>query len=228
MTDPESISSELIALKQQLVELEQENTELKEKQQLYIRFSKKMLNSVDCIADKDIAEEYNMCTTCARMHPCDITNVFKCCLEKKQARGRIYCPNCWSRGRLLENNKCNVCDSDIYKCEGCNALYLDEDELLQCCPDEKVASGKLVKCPFCSKAISKDINYCIFCREDISLCEICKKIYKTDEEESKCCADIKLSSGDFIMCKSCNIIINKKLTKDNLTCRSCVILVGYS
>jgi hypothetical protein len=157
---------------------------------------------------RDIARMHKICTTCGLAHLGDITNVFKCCIKEKEFYGTIYCRNCWAPNNPL-NSTCDSCYSDIYKCSFCKTIYGDKDEYTQCCLQEKLVAGMFVKCPYCDKLVDTGHETCNACYNDLCICDICKKPYKPYEEETKCCVEIKVSSGEFIECKSC-YVLNKK------------------
>lgn len=211
--------TELAALKQQIIDLTRENTELKANEKLYVNFGRDMLFYVrDRFSDKFIAKNYKVCVICSRAHLGGLDDIYKCCLSKKQSIYGIYCPECWTSTSLSSNNTCKKCGSTIYKCNVCGLVHLDEDELTQCCK-------KKINCPSCNKLTAVDLLSCIFCFDEFCFCEICNKIYQTYEEETNCCTQEKLRSGDFIVCKSCTLINKKptpgKPTPDKPTCKWC-------
>lgn len=218
----QGLEIELEKLKQQIIELMRENTQLKEKEELYINFGMNMYYYTDTrFSMTDIATMYNICGECGCAHPGNSINAFTCCFQEKESSGiYIYCRDCRDPNKP-KNSSCDSCFSDIYKCN-CGAIYGEKtmQEYLQCCQQEKLASGKFVKCPYCSKLVNTGYDTCEFCNNDLCICDICEKPYQDYEEESKCCEDRKMSSGDFIHCKSCGII-NKMPTSDKLNCKYC-------
>jgi hypothetical protein len=234
MTDiePKMVTqSEIAKLKQQITDLTTENKTLKEKEKLYIDFGMNMyyyaLERFDEVA---IANMYNICTNCVKAHPGnDITNVIKCCLDKKESsRDYIYCRECWYRNKYAHDiENCYKCGAEFIKCVKCSKIQTNYSESLQCCFLDKLATGQIVKCHYCDKYCIAGKEECWNCYNYLCVCDICNKAYQTYEEETQCCQDIKQASDNFIECESCNVF-NKKTTGDKLTCKYCEIEIPSS
>ena len=81
----QGLEIELEKLKQQIIELMRENTQLKEKEKLYINFGMNMYYYTDKRFSKTyIATVYNICEECGCAHPGNSINAFTCCFQEKE------------------------------------------------------------------------------------------------------------------------------------------------